>query len=105
MARINVRPNWAGKCHPDLRKGQRWENREGVRGDLGVVRLFRGLGGGVVPAVLEPVALAVHFQDVDVVGEAVQQGSGEAFRAEDLGPLVEGQIGGHQDGAPFRSAG
>ena len=30
-----------------------------------------------------------------------QQCSGEAFGAEDLGPLVEGQIGGHQDGAPL----
>ena len=34
-------------------------------------------------------------------GEAVQQGASEPFRAEDLGPLVEGQVGGHQDGAPF----
>ena len=34
----------------------------------------------------EAVALAVHFQDVDVVGEAVQQRAGEPFRAEGLGP-------------------
>ena len=32
-----------------------------------------------------------------MVGEAVQQC--EPFRAKDLGPLVEGQVGGHQDGA------
>ena len=36
-----------------------------------------------------------------MVGEPVQQGPGEAFRAEHLGPLVEGKIGGHQDGAPL----
>ena len=41
------------------------------------VRLFflatvRNLEGGGFPAALEPVALAVHFQDVDVVGETVQ---------------------------------
>ena len=30
-----------------------------------------------------------------------QQRSGEPFRAEDLGPLVEGQVGGHQDGSPL----
>ena len=30
-----------------------------------------------------------------------QQRSGEPFRAEDLGPFVEGQVGGHQDGAPL----
>ena len=30
-----------------------------------------------------------------------QQRSGEPFRAEDLDPLVEGQVGGHQDGVPL----
>ena len=40
-----------------------------------------------------------------MVGEPVQQGSGEPLRAEDLGPLVEGQIGGHQDGAPLVALG
>ena len=30
-----------------------------------------------------------------------QQRSGEPFRAEDLDPLVEGQVGGHQDGSPL----
>ena len=49
----------------------------------------------------EAAAVAVHLQDMDVVGEAVQQRAGEPFGAEDLGPLVEGQVGGHQDGAPF----
>ena len=34
-----------------------------------------------------------------MVGEAVQQCSGEPFRAKDLGPLVEGKVGGDQDGA------
>ena len=33
------------------------------------------------------------------MGEPVQQGSGEAFRAEDLGPLIEGEVGGNQDRA------
>ncbi len=31
------------------------------------------------------------------MSEAVQQGAGESLRAEDLGPLVEGQVGGDQD--------
>ena len=51
------------------------------------------LGGNSLSATLEPVALAVHLQDVDVVGEAVQQGPGEPLRPEDLGPLVEGKVG------------
>ena len=36
-----------------------------------------------------------------MVGEPVQQRSGQPLRSEDLGPFVEGQVGGHQDGAPF----
>ena len=36
---------------------------------------------------------------MDVVGEPVQQRAGEAFRTEHLGPLIEGQVGGDQDGA------
>ena len=31
---------------------------------------------------------AVHLQDMDVVGEPVQQRAGEAFRSEHLGPLA-----------------
>ena len=31
------------------------------------------------------------------MSEAVQQGAGESLRAEDLRPLVEGQVGGDQD--------
>ena len=49
----------------------------------------------------EAVAVAVHLQDVDVVGEPVQQRAGEALRTEHLGPLIERQVGGDQDGAPF----
>ena len=50
---------------------------------------------------LEAVAVAVHLQDVDVVGEAVQQRTGQTLRAEDLGLLVEGQVGGDQGGVPL----
>ena len=49
-------------------------------------------------AALEAVAVAVHLDDVHVVGEAVQQCPGEPFRSEDLCPLVEGQVGGDQNG-------
>ena len=35
------------------------------------------------------------------MSDSVQQGSGQAFRAEDLGSLIEGQVGGDQDGAPL----
>jgi hypothetical protein len=45
---------------------------------------------------LEPVAIAVHFQDVDMMGNAVEQGVGEPFRTEDFGPFLEGQVAGDQ---------
>ena len=54
-----------------------------------------------VLALVETIALAVHFQDMDMVGEAVQQSPGQAFRAEYLRPLIERQVGGHQDRAPL----
>ena len=39
---------------------------------------------------LESVAVPVHLQDVDMVGEAFEESSGQPFRAEHLGPLDEG---------------
>jgi hypothetical protein len=38
------------------------------------------VGGGWIPfaaALLEPVTVAVHLQDVDVMGDAVEQSAGE----------------------------
>ena len=52
-------------------------------------------------ALLEAKALAVHFQDVDMMGEPVQQSAGEAFGSEDLGPFVEWQVGGDNQRASF----
>ena len=65
-----------------------------VRSESGVFRFFRdlginALGSNALPAVAEAVTVAVHLQDVDVVGELVQERAGEALRAEDLGPLIE----------------
>ena len=48
-------------------------------------------------ALPEPVALAVHLQDVDVVGETVEHGPGETLGAEDFGPLIERQVAGDDD--------
>ena len=46
---------------------------------------------------LESEAIPVHFEDVDMVGETIKECSGQPLRAEYLGPLVEGQVGCHQD--------
>ena len=55
----------------------------------------RGLGAEFVAALLEAVAVAVHLQDVDMMGEAIEQGASEALRTEDLGPFLEWQVGSH----------
>ena len=54
---------------------------------------------GGLPALPEAVALHVHLQDVNAVSDPVRQGSGQPLRAEGLGPLVKGQVGGDQDEA------
>jgi len=40
--------------------------------------------------VLEAVTLSVNFNDVDTVRESVEERAGEAFVAEDLGPVFKG---------------
>ena len=47
----------------------------------------------------EPIAFAVHLQDVDMMGEPVEQGAGEPFGAEYGRPFIERQIAGDQVGA------
>ena len=49
----------------------------------------------------EPVALAVHLEDVAMMGQPVQQGRRHAFALEDLAPLAERQIAGEQQTGPF----
>jgi hypothetical protein len=53
----------------------------------------------------EPVAVAVHLEDVDVVSEPVEEGAGQALGAEHAGPLVEGQIAGDDGGAALVALG
>jgi hypothetical protein len=47
-------------------------------------------------ALFKPVAIAIPSQDMDMMGEPVEQGTGEAFGAEDFGPSGEGQVAGHE---------
>ncbi len=55
-----------------------------------------GLGFVFGFALLEPEALAIHLEDMDVMGEAVEERAGETFRPKDLGPFIERQVGGDQ---------
>ena len=49
-------------------------------------------------------AFPVGFEDVDTVGEAVEQSSGEPFGSKHLDPVLKGQIGGDDDAGAFVSA-
>lgn len=59
------------------------------------------LCGRVFLAVLEAIAITVHFQDVDAAGEAAQQRADEPFLSEYLSLFAERQVGGHPDGVPL----
>src|SRR5499427_10004160 len=50
-------------------------------------------------ALFEAIAVAVHFEDVDLVGQAIEQRAGQPLGPEHTGPFVERQIGGDNDGA------
>src|SRR5262245_66464793 len=50
-------------------------------------------------ALFEAVTVAVHLEDVDVVGQAIEQRAGQSLGSEHASPLVERQIGGDNDGA------
>jgi hypothetical protein len=47
-----------------------------------VIRRLGGRGMLTLLALLEPIALAIHLQDMDVVREPVEQGAGEPSGAE-----------------------
>ena len=56
----------------------------GVRPGLVVARLS-GLWLALAShALFEPIAVAVHFEDVDVVGQSVEQRTGQPLRADDF---------------------
>ena len=46
------------------------------------------------PRLFQAVAFAIHLQDMNVVGEAIEQRAGQSFRAEHAGPVLEGQVRG-----------
>jgi hypothetical protein len=41
---------------------------------------------------LEPVALAIQLQNMDMVREAIEQRAGETLAAEDAGPILKWKI-------------
>ena len=41
-------------------------------------------------ALVQAIAFAIHLQDIDMVGQPIQQRTGEAFCTEGVGPFLEG---------------
>ena len=81
-----------------LRAARAWVGPVGPRGQAEE----RDYSEGVLtsgPALPEPVAFAVHLQDMDVVGDPVEQCAGEALAGEHRRPFLEGQVRGDDGGA------
>ena len=49
-------------------------------------------------AVFETVALAIHFEEVHMVGQPVEKRARQGFGARGAGPLIERQVGRHNGG-------
>jgi len=50
---------------------------------------WAGFGLAARDGVLEPVALAIHLQDMEMMGEAIEKSPCQTFVAKDPCPLVE----------------
>ena len=75
------------KCRPLSRSVESW-------GLLGNGSRNSWLSFARLLTLFEPITLAVHFQDMYVMSQPIEQCSGETFGAEYLGPCVEGKIAG-----------
>src|SRR5664280_2980368 len=53
----------------------------------------------------EAVALAVHLENLRVVGQAVEKRRRHPLALEDLVPLAEGQVARHKDASPLIAVG
>lgn len=101
--RSKNRPLGRSKSRPfggGARDGRRLQ--EARRKDLGAVVFagvggWRGLGRWELAALAglglaQTIALAVHFENMDAMGQAVEQSAGHALIAENAGPFLERQV-------------
>lgn len=61
----------------------------GAQSGLGLL-IIRSVSGHL--ALLQAEAFALHFQDMHMVGQAVEDGACQALGTEDLGPFVERRV-------------
>ena len=69
------------------------------------VALRGSLFGFLPQCSAEAIRLRAGLDDVCLIGKPVKHGLAEPGVGEDLGPLGEGQVGGHDDGGLFRPLG
>ena len=84
-----------GPFHVAVRFGSADDDVAGVAVDDlggGLVLLRPGRCPAAADGLLEAVAVAVHGQDADVMGEPVEQGAGETLRSEDRCPVLERKV-------------
>jgi hypothetical protein len=77
------------------RRGDPARERVGRDDLLDLRGAWGGLAGTRLLTFFEPVAFPIHLQDVDMMGQPVQQRSGQTFAAQHLGPFLKGKITGH----------
>lgn len=64
-------------------------------GDRIVLRhVDRNSSSTAAGGLLETIAVAVHGQDMNMMGQPIEQRAGEPLRAQDRGPILERQVGG-----------
>ena len=61
----------------------------------GLVLLRHDVAAPAASGLFEAITVAVHGRDADVVGEPVEQRACETLRSQDRGPILEGQVRGH----------
>ena len=71
-------------------------------GGLVLLRPSSAAAAGGLP---EAVAVAVHSEDADVMGETIEQRAGEALRAQNLCPVLERKVGCHDRRSAFVTLG
>src|SRR5699024_11225541 len=70
----------------------------GIPGSFWLSGFASGSARAAGSALGEPIGLAVHLEDVDVMGEPIEERAGQALLAEGRRPLVEGQVRGDDGG-------
>src|SRR4029077_18755345 len=97
------RRGWEEQSHAQPRRAWRAPDlpHSEHRGRLTANRILRP--ALALLALLEAIAVAVHFEDVDVVCQPIEQRAGQPLGPEHAGPFVERQIAGDDGGAALVS--